>query len=606
MVEPQTRSGSGGSLRERPAKGGVVTWACSPGFPPAVIFPFTPPERFGSRSVYEFQALMYRPLYWLGRDGNIGIDFDLSLGQEPEWDPDGRTVTVRIKPWRWSNGETVCADNVMFWMHMLSRKGPRFGGYTKGYFPDNLAGYEKVSCDAVRFTFDGAYSKNWVLLSQLALITPMPRAWDLTAAGPADATHDPSQAGAVYDYLVNENGPMVEEGNAHRTRWAGSPIWSVVNGPWRLKSYTEDGVVTLVPNEHYSGPNQPHLDEFRQIPTTSEEQEYELLKPGPHGPGAIQVGFLPPSFGVQPSGDPTTGGPNPLGDQYTVVPQILFNVRFIALNLLNQTIAGHLLRQRYVRQALQSCFDQDYVCAEVYHGYGWSQSGPVPRLPRSEMVSPRLADGRGFWPFNPQRARGLLAANGWDVSVTPAVCVRPGTGPGQAGLGIPAGTPLSLSLRYVEGRPALTRIMQQFESDAAKAGIELRLSEVYGSVLVAEDDPGPATPGHPRRWEMSTWNGGWVYGYPTGENLFRTGAGFNVSNYSDPRADALIDRSVSTDDLAALHEYQDYVGEQVPVIFLPNFPWRLYEVSSNLRGFTPVNPAGLINPENWYYVEETR
>jgi peptide/nickel transport system substrate-binding protein len=578
---------------ERVITGGVATWACNPGFPPAVIFPFSPPERFGTRNVYEFQALMYRPLYWLGRDGEVKIDFGLSLGNEPVWDQDGRTVTVRIKPWRWSNGETVCADNVMFWVNMLARKGPRYGGYTKGYFPDNLVSCQKVADDAVRFTFDRVYSRTWVLMSQLTMIIPMPKAWDRTAAGPANASADPGQAEAVYDYLLAENGDMVEEGNAHRTRWANSPIWSVVNGPWRLKSYTKDGVVTFVPNEHYSGPHRPRLAEFRQIPTTSDEEEYRMLQAGPDGPDAIQVGFLAPDVGGQPDG-------------YTAVPQIFYNVRFICLNLTNPTMAGNLLRQPYIRQALQSCLDQDYITREIYHGQGWGQSGPVPMRPASDLVSPQLAaGGQGFWPFDPDRARALLAANGWDATAAPALCVRPGTGPGEAGAGIPAGTRLSLSLRYVEGRPALTRLIQQFEADAAKAGIELRPSEVYGSVLVAEDDPGPSTADHPRRWEMSTWNGGWVYGHPTGENLFKTGAGFNVSNYSDPRADELIDGTVTSDDRQALYEYQDYIAEQVPVIFLPNFPWRTFEVASALRGFTPVNPCGLITPEKWYYVEET-
>ena len=160
---------------EKAVRGGVVTWACSPGFPPAVIFPFTPPERFGTRSVYEFQALMYRPLFWFGRDGGTGIDFDLSIGHEPVWEEDGRTVTVRIKPWKWSNGETLCADNVMFWMNMLARKGPRYGNYVEGFFPDNLVSYEKVSDDTVRFVFDRVYSKTWVLLNQLTMIIPMPR-----------------------------------------------------------------------------------------------------------------------------------------------------------------------------------------------------------------------------------------------------------------------------------------------------------------------------------------------------------------------------------------------------------------------------------------------
>jgi peptide/nickel transport system substrate-binding protein len=588
-------------MNPRPTPTGVATWACLPGFPPAVIFPFLPGERYGMRSLYEFQFLMYRPLYWLGRGGTLDIDFDLSLADAPEWDESGRTCTVRIKPWKWSNGETVCADNVMFWMHLLERHGPKFGAYVKGYFPDNLTAYEKVADDAVRFTFDRAYSKNWVLLNQLTMITPMPRAWDRTADGPADATHHKEQVDAVYEFLMAENGDMVAETNAHRTRWPDSPVWSVVNGPWRLKEYTPQGVVTFVPNEHYSGPNPARLAEFREVPTTSDEQQYALLD---NGPDEVQVGFLPLSFGTQPGEDPTVGGPNPLSEHYDLVPQVLFQINFMAFNFGNPTVAGHLIRQPYIRQALQSTLDQDYGAREIYQGYGWRQTGPIPMLPASDLVSPKLSGGNARWPFDVERARALLADNGWDVSVTPAVCVRPGTGPGEAGEGIPAGTPLTFSLRYWQGRPALTRLMEQFRADAAKAGIELRLAEVYGSVLVAQDGPGTHTAENPKLWELSNWGGGWVYNYPTGENLFQSGAACNFSNYPDARADELIARTCTTDDLDALYEYQEYIAEQAPVLFTPTFPRRLFEVAKHLRGFTPVNPYGLINPENWYYADD--
>jgi peptide/nickel transport system substrate-binding protein len=30
----------------------------------------------------------------------------------------------------------------------------------------------------------------------------------------------------------------------------------------------------------------------------------------------------------------------------------------------------------------------------------------------------------------------------------------------------------------------------------------------------------------------------------------------------------------------------------------------MFEVARNLHGVEPVNPYGLINPENWYYVDE--
>lgn len=589
---------------DRPKKGGVVTWACAPGFPPAVIFPFTPAERMGTRNILEFQALMYRTLYYFGSNGEPEVDYANSIGEPPEWSQDGLTVTVTVKPWKWSSGETLCADNVLFWVNLMKVKGARYGEYVPGYFPDNLTSYGKLADDKVYFTFDKAYSKRWVLMNQLSTITPLPKSWDRTADGPANASGDLGDVEAVYEYLMAEQGDICDEGNEHRTRWAESPIWSTVSGPWRLKSYTADGVVTFVPNEHYSGPNKPYLDEFRQVPTYSDEEQYRMLQAGPDAPGGIQVGYLPLSFATEPTTDPTVGGANPLGEHYKLVPQVAYCIRYFCLNYNNPTVTGKIFAQTYFRQALQRSLDQDSAVCNIYQGYAYRQNGPVPMVPVTDLVSPRQREGAWPLPFDVGIAKRLLEANGWDTSTTPAVCVRPGTGSGQAGDGIPAGTKLSVLLRYVEGRPALTQLMTKFKQDAAAAGIEVRLQEVYGSILVAEDAPCVPGPDSPCLWEMCCWNGGWVYHYPTGEILFKTDAGGNFGHYTDPRADELIERTVTTDDLDVLYEYQDYIADQVPVIFTPNFPIRLLEAARNLRGFEPINPCGMINPENWYFVEE--
>ena len=579
----------------RPKRGGTVTWACRPGFPPSAIFPFTPPERFGLRNPYEFQMLMYRPLYWLGKDGRPGIDYDLSLAEPPEWEDD-RTVVVTLKPWQWSNGEPVCADNVLFWVNMLAVKGSRYGAYAPGYFPDNLTSYAKVAHDKVRFTFDKAYSREWVVMNQLTLVIPMPKAWDRVADDtPANASADPADIPAVYDYLVSCNGAWTQESNEVRATWADSPIWSVVNGPWRLREYRMDGVLTLVPNERYSGPHRPYLDEFRQVPTETDEQEYRQLQAGPDAPDGIQLGYLPFGLGTEQ----IVGGRNPVGEHYRLVPQNAYCTRIAPINFANPTVAGRIFRQTYFRQALQHTVDQDTMIRDVYQGYAYRTDGPVPLVPDSDYVSPKQRDDP--MRFDVQRARELLEANGWDTNTTPAVCVRPGAGPGCAGEGIEAGTPLSFTLRYVHGDDALDRMMRQFESDAAKAGIELRRELVHGSTMVGQDH-GKAD--QPTMWQLHSWNGGWAfYGMPTGEMVFKTGASSNFGHYSDPRADELIERTVVSDDISALYEYQDYLAEQVPAIWTPGFPIRLLEVANNLRGVEPVNPYGLINPENWYYEE---
>lgn len=587
-----------------PRRGGVVTWACAPGFPPAVIFPFTPAERMGMRNIIEFQALMYRTLYFFGSGGVPEVDYDNSIGEPPRWSADGRTVTVTVKPWKWSNGETLCADNVLLWVNLMKVKGARYGEYVPGYFPDNCLSWGKLAEDQVYFEFDKTYSKRWVLMNQLSTITPLPKSWDCTAAGPANASGDLDDVAAVYDYLMAEQGDITAETNHHRTRWADSPIWSTVSGPWQLRSYTLEGVVTFVPNESYSGPHKPYLDEFRQVPMASDDAEYRLLQAGPRAPDPVQVGYLPLSFATEPTGDPTVGGANPLEEHYKLVPQVAYCIRYFSLNFNNPTVAGQIFEQTYFRRALQSTLDQDSAVREIYQGYAYRQNGPVPMIPATDLVSPGQRIGSWPLPFDPDRARQFLTDNGWDTSTTPAVCVAPGTGPGRAGAGIPAGTRLSLLLRYVEGRPSLTRLMTKLRDDAAKAGIELRLEEVYGSVLVAEDAPCVPGPDNPCLWEMCCWNGGWVYHHPTGEILFKTDAGGNFGHYTDARADELIARSVETDDLDALYEYQDYIAEQVPVIFTPNFPIRLFEVSRDLHGFEPVNPFGYISPENWFYAED--
>lgn len=583
----------------RPKKGGVVTWACAPGFPPAVIFPFTPPERMGTRNVIEFQALMYRTLYYFGNSGKPEIDYELSIGEEPEWSSDGLTATITVKPWKWSNGETLCADNVLFWVNLMKVKGARYGEYVPGYFPDNCVEYGKLAEDKVYFTFDKVYSKRWMLFNQFSTITPLPKAWDRTAVGPANASGDLADVEAVYDYLIEQQGNAVEENNAHRTLWADSPLWSVVSGPWRLKSYTLEGVVTFVPNEHYSGPNKPYIDEFRQLPTFSDEEQFQMLQDG-----RVQVGYLPLSFAAGSTDDPTKGGENPLGDGFRLAPQVVYCIRYISLNFNNPTVAGKMMAQTYLRQAMQSCLDQDTAVREIYQGYAYRQNGPVPMIPATDLVSPNQRGAAWPLPFDVARAKQLLEDNGWDTGQTPAVCVRPGTGPGEAGEGIPAGTKLSILLRYVEGRPALTELMDRFKRDAAAAGIELRLQEVYGSILVAEDAPCVPSEETPCLWELCCWNGGWVYHHPTGEIVFKTDAGGNFGHWTDAHADELIERTVTSDDLDVLYEYQDYIAEQVPVLFTPNFPIRLLEYASNLGGVEPINPFANIAPENWYYLED--
>jgi peptide/nickel transport system substrate-binding protein len=92
--------------------------------------------------------------------------------------------------------------------------------------------------------------------------------------------------------------------------------------------------------------------------------------------------------------------------------------------------------------------------------------------------------------------------------------------------------------------------------------------------------------------------------YPSGEEIFQTGALGNVSNYSDAATDKLI-RATTTSPAAgaqsALDAYQDRVRLELPNFWQPS-PGTLVTVQSNLHGFFP-NAYGFISPEEWYFTK---
>jgi peptide/nickel transport system substrate-binding protein len=106
-------------------------------------------------------------------------------------------------------------------------------------------------------------------------------------------------------------------------------------------------------------------------------------------------------------------------------------------------------------------------------------------------------------------------------------------------------------------------------------------------------------------WQMANWGGGWVFApdyYPTGEQIFATGAGSNVGSFSDPELDRLIAATQHSDGPAALRDYERYGSLTLPAIWQPDYDYQLTEIANNLKGVTPQNPYLNITPEDWYYV----
>jgi peptide/nickel transport system substrate-binding protein len=579
--------------------GGTVTWAEGPQAPPNYIFPIANAQVFSTVNLPQFQQLMYRPLYWFGNDYKATVDYDYSIGQAPTFSPDGKTATIKLNHYAWSDGETVSSRDVVFFMNVLKQEKQNYGAYVPGLFPDNVTSYAAADPTTVTFTFDKAYNPNWLIYNELSQVTPFPLAWDKTSdAAPTPTTDNghlpdttPAGAKAVYTYLDGLS--------KNQASYTTNPIWGVVDGPWKLAAFTNTGRADFVPNPSYSGPVKPTISRFVELPFTSEAAELNVLKTGPAN---LTIGWLPAASKPQEPSITALG--------YAAENYYNFSTNFFPLNLHNPRF-GPVFSQLYFRQAFQHLLNQAGWIHAFANDTAVPQLGVVPTNPPNPFVSPAGKTDR--YPYSLATASSLLSSHGWKVTPNGVTtCQSPGTGPNQCGAGVPAGLGLSFNLDYEAGPVALDQEMKDLKSSAGQVGIQLQLTthpfaQVTGAATQCK--PTEAT----CKWTAENWGGGWIYDpdyYPTGEELFQTGAEANYSNYSDPTTDQLIAATTTASAATAqdtLNKYQDYINEQLPVVFQPNeagnpVPGGPTIVSKHLGGFSP-NAFTYITPETYYLTQ---
>lgn len=568
-----------------PTKGDTVTFAEAPGAAPNYIFPITPTQQFSTNTIAEFQYLMYRPLYYAPKDDQPVIDDVLSLAEEPVYSRNNTVVTVNMKTnYQWSDGEPVDARDVVFFLNLFKaavKESPaNFGNYTPGEIPDNLSSYTATGKYQLTFTLTRSVNPQWFTTEQLELLTPLPLAWDKTSAVGPRGDYDLTPAGAkqVYDFLAGQA--------ANLSTYATNPLWQVVDGPWRLTSYSTTGQLTMAANPRYGGPYKPAIPNFEELPFTSEAAEFSEVRAG-----AIDVGYVPTDDLPQLPAIKRGG--------YHVFAMPQFFITYMNMNFNNPT-AGPIFKQLYIRQALQHLVDQPAIIHGVYSGYGIPAYGPVPVGPPNPYAS--ALERQGTYLYSLSAARQLLSSHGW--SVIPGgvdTCVNPGSAADQCGTGIARGARLEFTLDYANAiQPTATQV-SAMKSDAARVGIQLDLRGEPFNTIFAQDSV--CTPDQSAcAWQMSDFGGIAFSTYPTGDVIFGTGGALNSGSYSDPTADKLIAATLYGNDPNALTAYQDYLARQVPVIYQPDSD-AVAVVKSTLAtdGTFTALTQGNLQPERWHF-----
>ncbi|HLN06041.1 MAG TPA: ABC transporter substrate-binding protein [Acidimicrobiales bacterium] len=605
--------------------GGTMTIAEAAAGGPNYIFPMMGGAYF---SVANFQLiyLLFRPLYFPGVGNTPALNPGLSVAQFPVYSNGGKTVTVQMKGYKWSNGESVDAQDVVFWMNLLKADATSWAAYAPGptQFPGDVSNVVADNAtDTVTFTLDGAYNQLWFTNNELSQITPLPLAWDITSAGAAagsggcskatfpsittaisskgvfsDTSASAKACAAVYAFLTSKT----EAGDLGT--YATNPLWQIVDGPFHLTAYdATDNGATVVPNPAYSGPVKAKIDKLVMEPFTTDTAEFNVLATGKQ----INIGYVPPQNLPVFKGKITFSmdGPNSglnnaqLAANYTLAPVYGWGVNYFAMNYTNPT-SGPIFSQLYIRQAFQSLMNQTLWIQLYQSGYGAPTYGPVPVLPPTVDATPQ--ESSNPYPYSPSHAIALLTSHHWKVVPNGTTTCSLG-GASGCGAGIKTGAALSFQYLYYNGAVSFNSQIKELASSWAQAGIKLQLEgKAFGDVISTAATP--CTAGKACPWDIANWGGGWIYApdyYPTGEEIFATGAASNFGLYSDKQNDANILATNKPGAIQTLYTYENYLATQVPDIWQPEAPGALTEIGKNVCGVLPQNVLLNWVAEDWYF-----
>ncbi|HUY97771.1 MAG TPA: ABC transporter substrate-binding protein, partial [Verrucomicrobiae bacterium] len=521
--------------------------------------------------LFDLQYLMWRPLYWFGQNGKVAYNPSLSIARAPTYSNGGRTVTITLKHYLWSNGKPVTSRDVEFFLNLLRANKSEWEFYIPGEFPDNVTRMTFPNASTFTLTFRKTYNHYWLLYNQLSEIIPLPQqAWDKTGPTISLGNYDSTGSGAqkVFKYLLSQNSQL--------STYATNPLWRVVDGPWKLSTFESvTGRTVLTRNPTYSGRAVGNVSRLVELPFTSEFAEYAALRAG-----EINYGYLPLTDIATKAQLRHQG--------YTLTSWLAWGIGYQGLNFTSPTV-GPILKQLYIRQALAHLVDQSGDIKHIMHGYGFPTYGPVPTEPPSNFVTP--FETTDPYPFSVHDATVLLAAHGWrrDAAGVDA-CVRPGTGPSDCGAGIHAGATLTLTDQYSSGATVLTQVMEALKSDASLAGIALNLTTAPVNTVYGTYEPCTKKTPVGCQWDIKNATEGsywFTYSpdfYPSGELIFLSGLG---GDYHSARAQALIAATQTAQGLGPMYRYENYIAAQLPYLWMPVTPYQISAISSHLRGALP-------------------
>lgn len=323
----------------------------------------------------------------------------------------------------------------------------------------------------------------------------------------------------------------------------------VGSGPYRLQSldinnqWTPGNTLTFVRNERYWG-RRPPADRLR---FTFVSDNVARLTEFENGNGDI-MRASPEQLADRARDPQFTSRHNPL--YWT---NMRSGYGFIAWNTGMRGNRLSPFHDRRVRLAMTHLLDRDRINRDFYEGIAEVATGPFPPTQADQSIEP--------WPYDMDRARELLAEAGW--------IDRDGSGR----LRNENGEPFVFEFTYSSGSTFAEQLFNYLRDQCAAVGIQCVPRITDWAIMSTITDQ--------RDFDALTMAWSWSSPESDPYQIFHSdqieGLGDNWIQWSNPKADAVIERARQTLDyderLEVWREFHQIVHEDQPYTFLLNIPW---------------------------------
>ncbi len=371
---------------------------------------------------HEVIDLLYRPLVWIDAHGEP--DPTRGLAESVTTPDDGRNFLITLHDWRWSDGQPVTADDVLFTLDLVRTLGPSYVYYGTGGMPTLIDSWRAVSPHQVALHMTAKVNPRWFVSAGLGnLFFPLPR----HVFGGMD--------------LV-----------ALRRRQNDPSLFGVSDGPFVLRQFAFGRHLVLDANPLYGG----HRPDIRHLVVSFPTGNSALEEVRAGTLDMANVPFLLSDFARK------------LPGLRIVSPAQHFTYGDGYVNFRSRE--APYLADLAVRRAITRAIDQREIVSLVFRGRAAIDHGPVPDAMR-DLQSPLARAGYPDLSFDPDAARADLERDGWK--------------PGADGIMVKDGERLALTIQTAPESTYGVLMAQIIQRDLRRIGIAVALRLVGFNQLLS-------------------------------------------------------------------------------------------------------------------------